>query len=118
MGTREPRGSYSVSFVGVKQSEFSIFNMNFGIGAVGAKEFRDFQRGGDACGAGRNGVDSYATSRGAFTERGFFWSEEFRDVMARVEAFEHQERLILSSAPFRIQIDDQNFHERTVPERR
>jgi hypothetical protein len=38
--------------------------------------------------------------------------------MARVEAFEHQERLILSSTPFRVQVDDQNFHVRTVPERR
>ena len=33
-------------------------------------------------------------------------------------AYEHQERLVLSSAPLRIQIDDQNFHERGVPERR
>ena len=107
-----------MSFVGVDKGKFSIVNVNFGIGVAGLEEFEDFQRGGDARGAARNGVNGDAAGGGAFTEGGFFGREEFGDVMTCVEAFEHQERLILSTAPFRIQIDDQNFHERAFPERR
>ena len=118
MRAGEPCGSDAVGFVGVDESEFSIVGMKFGIGARGAQEFGNFHCGGDTRGTARDAVDGDAASGGALTKGRAFRRQEFGDVMARVEAFEHQERLILSSAPFCVQVDDQNFHERTVPERR
>ncbi len=74
----EPGGGDAVSFVGVDEGKFSIVNMNFGIGVAGLEEFEDFQRGGDARGAGGDGVNGDAAGGGAFTEGGFFGRERVR----------------------------------------
>ena len=55
---------------------------------------------------------------GAIAQRRTLWRNQFRPVMARLEALQHQQRLILAAAPFGVQVNDQNLHEFATPMRR
>lgn len=48
---------------------------------------------------------------GAFPENRSFGRYQLRAMAFRLESVEHQQRLILSTPPFRFEIDQQNPHE-------
>jgi len=44
-----------------------------------------------------------------------FRGNQFRSVTSRLEAFQHQEGLVLAAAPFRVQVNEENIHELAAP---
>ncbi len=51
----------------------------------------------------------------AIAERRAFRRNQLGIVISRLEAFQHQEGLVLAAAPLRVQVNEENIHELAAP---
>ena len=104
MSSSEPSRSDRVGFIGMNDVELAGFYERGNLeGRRNPGEVR-----GDP-------VDTDTSGLCTIAQRGTVRRNQLRLVTARLEAFQHQESLILPAAPFGVQVHDQNLHELAAP---